>query len=127
MKTQGVVDLVFPYRQLSEQLFQDTRIATTHSMQLIRVLPSIGLDVSSGDSCLDQGSSFGGAEWRALHTREVVNMLPQMSEVLRLVRVAHDPSWNVFDQMCHETRNSRRGPRHVIEGNWLIAMSQMIQ
>ena len=86
-----------------------------HAMQFADVLAHIRLDVFLRDRLQNQPTDFRGLERRDFNAGELVEIFPDMPNVVRLIRTARDPNGNQFGQLSHEARDPRRRKRDMIE------------
>src|SRR5713101_1038776 len=125
IKTEGAVHFVFARREFAEQLFQNSRIALAHAVEFADMLACVGLDLSFRRRLLNELPCFDSSERRDFEAREVVEILPDMPDLLRPVRATRDPDWNLFAQLRDETRDPRRSVKRVIKRDRFTATLQV--
>ncbi len=107
--------------QFHQKFFQNTRVAVAYLMQFSKMLRRIGLNVSLGNGLPNELFSLVDRQWRKVETRELVQVLPEMANLIGAIRAARNPDRNLLADKRDEPGYARLRMFHMIERNRFAA------
>ena len=111
----------------NQQLFHCARVSSGNTMQLTNVICGRSWNSPSADSRSNNGRRFVRQPRPEVDPLEVMQMLPNCTDLFRLNRSAGDPDRDAFNHVLNEASHSGRSHGDCIERHRFCALKKIRQ